>query len=488
MWNYGAFNEQPSDEKDQHEQEDASKEQAAAFERELEALFTRLLPNAHTAWRLPRQTSRSSQRYLFVRCPVEHCSCNCLVDMDKGVRALGQTLTAAGWAAADLPAGPVRDVLTRPCPGTSGDAAVEAGGKEPGENANGPQSGGVEDGAAPGTATGARGNGGDAVDGGAGGAVDGREYVDWTDLPRYAQKAIHNKGRWCWFAGGEGDGAFASLRAHLVHEHREEGGLDLARRLLVPGGEEQAPYDGSRYQPNFYVSSYDTEPLPAPDDPRVVELAQELGRLVARHRPEWMQARKWVDDGAVVFGGSNSVELPCPCPGCNAKHVLCMEEAYNSFKVGLRSFISADAVPPGPLQGMVARRPRTCFHGWRNLPSYAQLGFIRAVRWPWFEEEWHTRDPYHGLRAHIRFAHRGDPEAQRIKRELIGDEDAGCMGTMERGVLDALEIVFQVEGRSGTRGAAKTRRAQERREQRRRGSSGSRARQPPGPGGANKST
>ncbi len=45
------------------------------------------------------------------------------------------------------------------------------------------------------------------------------------------------------------------------------------------------------------------------DDPRAVEFAQELERLVARHRPEWMQARKWIDDGAVVFGGSNSVEV-----------------------------------------------------------------------------------------------------------------------------------------------------------------------------------
>ncbi|KAG2443061.1 hypothetical protein HYH02_009476 [Chlamydomonas schloesseri] len=387
------------------EDEDVDPEQVAAFEREVEALLARLLPNARTAWRPPLLPSRPSQSYVFVRCPVEHCFCNCLVDMDKGVRALGQTLTAAGWAAADLPAGPVRDVLTRPCPSaTAGRATKPASGKGRGRSSS----------------KGRKGGGGSK--GAAGGAVEGREYVSWTDLPRYAQMAIHNKGRWCWFSGG-GDaegGAYGSLCAHLVWEH-EDVGPELLRRLMVPGGQEQAAYKGTP-PANWWGTSYTMETLVAPDHPRVLEFAEELERLVDENWL-WTAERKWSDDGAIVFGRNNDVQLRCPCKSCDVVTLIRMEQAYDSFKVALRAAVKADEMPWGPLRDAMVNeegvRGKTCYHGWRNLPRHAQLGFIRAARWRWFDENGFARDPYHGLRDHIRREHAADAEADQLKTMLL---------------------------------------------------------------------
>lgn len=104
-----------------------------------------------------------------------HCDCNCFINMDKGMRALGHTLTAAGYGAVDLPAGAVRDVLTRPCAAADGagpsPAAAAAAGMEAAERRS------AED--------------------GAGGGAEGREFVSWTELPRYVQMAIHKQVRAC---------------------------------------------------------------------------------------------------------------------------------------------------------------------------------------------------------------------------------------------------------------------------------------------------
>eukprot|EP00198_Chlamydomonas_reinhardtii_P014001 XP_001703338.1 predicted protein [Chlamydomonas reinhardtii] len=148
------------------------------------------------------------------------------------------------------------------------------------------------------------------------------------------------------------------------------------------------------------------------DDPLVLELAEELARVVD-DAWTWTALRKWSDDGVVVFGSNNDVQ-----------------DAYNSFKVwarvALRAAVRADEMPEGPLrEALVTDRGgfgggRLCYHGWANLPRHAQLGFIHAARWRWFEEEWHTPDPYHGLRVHMRLQHAGDPEADRL-RELLLD-------------------------------------------------------------------
>ncbi|KAG2442868.1 hypothetical protein HXX76_002947 [Chlamydomonas incerta] len=322
--------------------------------------------------------------------------------MEKGVEALGKTLTAAGWGAADLPAGTVRDVLTRPCPsgGAATSAAAAAAGADGGSSAT----------------SGEGGNSG-------GGAVEAREFVGWTELPRYAQKAIHNKGRWCWFASTDQDGgAYGSLRVHLAFDHADVG-PELLQRIMVPGGQEQAVYQDTRA--GFWGTSYQQETLVAPDDPRVIEIAEELERLMDDNSL-WTSARKWSDDGAVVFGRNNDVELSCPCPGCHMASAVRMDQAYDSFKVLLRDYFKADEMPEGPLREAMVNESghfgRVCFHGWQNLPQYAQLGFIRAVRWRWFDEQWHTLDPYHGLRLHFQLRHAGDPEAVRLKKLLLDRE------------------------------------------------------------------
>ncbi|KAG2442870.1 hypothetical protein HXX76_002949 [Chlamydomonas incerta] len=376
--------------------------------------------------------------------------------MEKGVEALGKTLTAAGWGAADLPAGTVRDVLTRPCPSgcaatSAGAAAARADGRS---SARRTAARGGSGRAAAGCSSSGGGGGSKGRKGGdnSGRAVEAREFVGWAELPRYAQKAIHNKGRWCWFAGMDEDGgAYGSLRSHLAFDHADVG-PELLQRIMVPGGQEQAVYQDTR-PAQFWGTSYRHETLVAPDDPRVIEFAEELEGLMDDNLL-WTSARKWSDDGAVVFGRNNDVELACPCPGCDVVSLIRMDQAYDSFKVALRADVKAEQMPWGPLREAMVNesgvRGKMCYHGWQNLPRHAQLGFIRAVRWRWFDEQWHSRDPYHDMRQHFLEEHAGDPEADRIKALLLdrkGEEleDAPENATRRktRELMDELEAQLE---------------------------------------------
>ncbi|KAG2497015.1 hypothetical protein HYH03_005018 [Edaphochlamys debaryana] len=294
-------------------------------------------------------------------------------------------------------------------PGPSGSAsAAPRGGADVGARGLGPSGQGPLDGSSDGAAGSAA--GGSDEDAG----TPGREWVEWTDLPQWAKRALQRTARWGWFAGAEhpqGMGAYGSVAAHLRHDHvrQEEIQLGLERRLLaVPGGSELEPYVPP---PARFVIGYSMDYEPAPDDPEVLQFAQELGEMMDDHGAT-IAHRRW-GDGVTVFGPGNDVM-----------------GAYDSFKVGLRQALPAGQMPYGLVQQvLVSEREhfgRTCYHGWRSLPKWAQLGFIQAARWRWFDKEWHTEDPYVALRFHVRHGHAGSAEAARLQAVLmdrLGEEE-----------------------------------------------------------------
>ncbi|KAG2497016.1 hypothetical protein HYH03_005019 [Edaphochlamys debaryana] len=371
---------------------------------------------------------------------------------------LAANLAAVGATADRLPAGPLREVLTRPRGRGGGEAAAaaadgRAAGSSGGAGGSGGEPGAAEDaehdaeadaddggeGAGPsGSARAAQGAGGDeagdrgspgrsgggdeaggsgagnggagsgaAADEGAGTSGGVREWVEWTDLPQWAKPLIQKTARWGWFAGGERLGAYRNVNAHLLNDHELP---QITRRLLwTAGGDEEDEFSGQVGMRMPFPFGFEVERQAAPDDPEVLQFAEELSQLMDAHCAITAH-RRWGED-TLIFGLCNDVVLRCPVPGCGLGVGVHMGEglmgkgAYDSFKICLRECLPAADMPPGLVHDcLVAPKKhfgKTCYNSWGNIPKFAQLGFIWAARWRWFEKEWRTEDPYDPLRIHF---------------------------------------------------------------------------------------